>query len=81
MASNKTAFAKRQRETDRKDKARAKEARLAAQRANAGKGAGGPPIDWSAIVEQAADTDTDTNTEGADTNAPSTDAPPRDPAE
>lgn len=78
MSNNKTAFAKRQRETDRKDKARAKEARLAAQRANATKG-GGPPIDWSAMapaVEETAETDTD----GADTDAPPTDAP-RDPAE
>jgi len=81
MSNNKTAFAKRQRETDRKDKARAKEARLAAQRANATKGGGGPPIDWSAMaptVEETADTDTDNP--GTDAGTSAADAP-RDPAE
>jgi hypothetical protein len=46
MSNRKATFAKRQREADLKDKAKAKEARLAARRASAGKG--GPPIDWSA---------------------------------
>ncbi len=44
MATQRTAFAKRQREQNRKDKARAKQARMAARRAQPGSATKGPPI-------------------------------------
>ena len=52
MANQRTTFLKRQREADRNDKAKAKEARLAAARAEA-KTTKGPQIAWDeAVTEQ-----------------------------
>lgn len=65
MSNRKATFAKRQREADLKDKAKAKEARLAARRASAGKG--GPQIDWSAQAPTEPSSD---ETEGTDTETP-----------
>jgi hypothetical protein len=45
MSNRKSTFAKRQRETDLKDHARAKEARLAARRAQRPEGSG-PEVAW-----------------------------------
>lgn len=45
MANQRTTFAKRQREQNRKDKLRAKQERLAARRASPS-GEKGPPIAW-----------------------------------
>lgn len=45
MSNQRTTFAKRQREQNRKDKARAKQERLAARRASGG-AEKGPPIAW-----------------------------------
>ncbi|MDX2093318.1 MAG: hypothetical protein SFX73_36075 [Kofleriaceae bacterium] len=67
MTNRKATFAKRQRETDLKDKAKAKEARLAARRANAGKG--GPPIDWAAQAPTEPTGD-ETELEGESTETP-----------
>ncbi len=61
MSNRKATFAKRQRETDLKERARAKEARLAARRENVGT-TKGPEIDWSAQVLAVAETDPADNT-------------------
>ncbi len=45
MSNQRTTFAKRQREQNRKDKARAKQERLASRRASP-TGEKGPPIAW-----------------------------------
>lgn len=45
MSNQRTTFAKRQREQNRKDKLRSKQERLAARRATPG-GEKGPPIAW-----------------------------------
>ncbi|HET9623873.1 MAG TPA: hypothetical protein VFP84_21020 [Kofleriaceae bacterium] len=49
MANRKATFAKRQRETDLKDKAKAKEERRAQKRNEVG-GSGGPQIAWDEAV-------------------------------
>jgi hypothetical protein len=50
MADRKATFAKRQRETELKDRAREKEARRVARRANPQDGQKGPPIAWDEAV-------------------------------
>ena len=62
MGNQRTTFLKRQREQNRKDKAKAKEERLAARRSSPN-GEKGPPIAWD---EQHTNTSDDT----ADTTAP-----------
>jgi hypothetical protein len=57
MANQRTTFGKRQREQNRKDKARAKQERLEARRASSG-GQKGPPIAWDEAV-QVEDSSTD----------------------
>jgi hypothetical protein len=57
MSNRKATFAKRQRETDLKERARAKEARLAERRANPQATTKGPEIDWSAQVIAVTETD------------------------
>lgn len=50
MSNQRPTFAKRQREQNRKDKARAKQERLAARRSSPG-GEKGPPIAWDEAVD------------------------------
>lgn len=50
MANQRTTFGKRQREQNRKDKAKAKQERLEARRASSG-GQKGPPIAWDEAVQ------------------------------
>ena len=50
MANQRTTFAKRQREQNRKDKARAKQERLAARRGSPS-GEKGPPIAWDEAAQ------------------------------
>ena len=50
MSNQRTTFGKRQREQNRKDKARAKQERLAARRASSG-GEKGPPIAWDEAAQ------------------------------
>ncbi len=52
MANQRTTFLKRQREMDRNDKAKAKEARLAAARSEAKSTAKGPQIAWDEAVTE-----------------------------
>ena len=54
MANQRGTFAKRQREQDRKDKARAKQERLAARRAQPN-GTKGPQIAWDEAVVNTSD--------------------------
>jgi hypothetical protein len=58
MANQRGTFAKRQREQDRKDKARAKQERLAARRAQPN-GTKGPQIAWDEAVVNTSDTSDD----------------------
>ena len=60
MSNQRTTFAKRQREQNRKDKARAKQERLAARRASGG-AEKGPPIAWGEAVHDATDDDVDSS--------------------
>ena len=61
MSNQRTTFAKRQREQNRKDKARAKQERLAARRASGG-AEKGPPIAWGEAVHA------DTTDDGVDSS-------------
>ena len=67
MANQRTTFGKRQREQNRKDKAKAKQERLEARRASSN-GQKGPPIAWDEAVQ--VETSDDTN-----------DAPPAPPTD
>lgn len=51
MANQRTTFAKRQREQNRADKLKAKQARLAARRAGGSPETKGPPIAWGEAVQ------------------------------
>jgi hypothetical protein len=70
MGNQRGTFAKRQREQDRKDKARAKRERLAARRAEV-RTTKGPPIAW----DEAAPAN------GAGDNAPASDPSPAAPTD
>ena len=72
MSNQRTTFLKRQREQNRKDKARAKQERLASRRASP-TGEKGPPIAWD---EAHVVTTTDDTTDAA--AAPTTDDVPSD---
>ena len=65
MSNQRTTFAKRQREQNRKDKAKAKQERLASRRAS-NPGEKGPPIAWAEAGGVDASNDAPTN----DTPAP-----------
>jgi hypothetical protein len=69
MSNQRTSFAKRQREQNRKDKARAKQERLASRRGATGTGEKGPPIAWDEPAGADATTDA------------TTDAPPAPPSD
>ncbi len=74
MANQRTTFGKRQREQNRKDKARAKQERLEARRASPN-GQKGPPIAWDEAV-QVEDGSTDAPSDAP--AAPATDDVPSD---
>src|SRR5687767_9083595 len=59
MGNQRTTFLKRQREQNRKDKAKAKEERLAARRSSPN-GEKGPPIAWDEQYQNTSDDTTDT---------------------
>jgi hypothetical protein len=68
MSNRKATFAKRQRESDLKDKARAKEARRVERRGQPNKDSKGPQIAWDEAVHQ---TDTPlSEVPGGDGSAP-----------
>jgi len=71
MANQRTTFGKRQREQNRKDKAKAKQERLAARRASPS-GQKGPPIAWDEQVQVDA-TDDDVASDTPPPPPPSTD--------
>ncbi len=71
MANQRGTFAKRQREMELKDKARAKEARRAAKRGEQ-RTTKGPEIAWDEAVREI---DSDIETLGPSTAPPGTDAP------
>jgi hypothetical protein len=73
MANQRTTFAKRQREQNRKDKARAKQERLASRRASS-TGEKGPPIAW----DEAAGVDATTDPTSDPAPAPTGDDVPSD---
>jgi hypothetical protein len=73
MANQRTTFGKRQREQNRKDKAKAKQERLEARRANPNEQKG-PPIAWDEAVQ--VETSDDTN--DAPPAPPTDDAPTDD---
>jgi hypothetical protein len=64
MANQRTTFAKRQREQNRKDKARAKQERLAARRASPS-GEKGPPIAWGEAAQVDATSDVTSDAQAA----------------
>ena len=74
MANQRTTFGKRQREQNRKDKAKAKQERLEARRASSN-GQKGPPIAWDEAV-QVEDGSTDVPSDAP--AAPTTDTVPSD---
>lgn len=74
MASQRTTFGKRQREQNKKDKARAKQERLAARRSSPNEQKG-PPIAWDEAVQ----VDTSDTSDTSDTPAATPfDTVPRD---
>lgn len=77
MSNQRTTFAKRQREQTRKDRAKAKQERLAARRASSGDEKG-PPIAWDEAVNTSVTGPSDSApapaTNGAATTLPADDA-------
>ena len=74
MSTQRSTFGKRQREQDKKDKAKAKEQRLAARRSE-NRIAKGPEIAW----DEAHQTGTSDDTATTDTPPPAPDRGPRPP--
>jgi hypothetical protein len=74
VANQRTTFGKRQREQNRNDKARAKQARLAARRGNS-TGEKGPPIAWGEAVYANATTDDGNLTADQGASSPTDEVP------
>lgn len=78
--NRKATFAKRQRESDLKDRARAKEARKAARKSEV-RTTKGPEIAWDeAVYPTTSEDDAETTPPGDDTTATATDPPADTPA-
>jgi hypothetical protein len=80
MADRKATFAKRQRETELKDRAREKEARRVARRANPQEGKG-PPIAWDEAVRATESAPVDPTVSLNPTDDSATSAPPPAPVQ